>query len=211
MSHSKKPSRGYRRLPFQPDADAELEPIVDCLRLEPVPRARPHRGRSAAMEGYEVCGVRLLRWTLADADRLELAALAQKTVAGKKWVQVVLDPSINRRAWLQFAPGRAGEPLMRLRRLGDWIASARRGVVPGHAARFVTLRDGPSPAGEPAARQLPKEGDDVPVDVLGVQGDWIRLAAQGEDCERADGEDAGACPAGWTNLRATDGQPVVLP
>ncbi|MBI4346647.1 MAG: hypothetical protein HY553_07310 [Elusimicrobia bacterium] len=207
VSHPKNPSRGFKRLPFQPQADPDAEPLVDCQRLEGVPRARPKA--RAALAGFEVCGVRLLRWVQGDVDRLELAVVGQATVEGKRWLQVLIDPSINRRAWVRYAPGRSGEPLMRLRRLGDWITSARRGTVPGHAARKIALRSGPSDSSEPSASQLSREGADVPVDVLGVQGDWVRIAAESDACER-DAE-ADQCPSGWARWRSEDGEPLVLP
>lgn len=204
VTHARKPSRGFRRLPFQPAADPDAEPIIDCANLAPVPRASR---RAASASGFDVCGVRILRWLQADADRLELAVTAQKVEEGKRWLEVVLDPASGRRGWLQFAPGRQGVPLMRLRRLADWVTTSRQGMIPAHAARRLTLRSGPSEASEPAPLQLPSEGDDLPVDVLGVQGQWVKLSVAGSACER---EEA-SCPSGWALWRADDGEPRLLP
>lgn len=211
VSHGRKPSRGFKRLPFQPQPDPDLEPVVDCERLEPVPRASPRQ--EVELTGFEVCGVRLARAVFADADKLELAVTAQRAVAGKRWLEVLLEPALNRRAWLQFAPGRKGLALMRVVRLSDWVTGGRRGWVPAHASRLLTLRESPN-GGEPSRRQLPRDGQDLPVDVLGVQGAWVRLALDDAACERArdSGEAAdGACPSGWAEWRAGDGQPLLLP
>lgn len=211
VSHSRKPSRGFKRLPFQPEPNADLEPLVDCEQLEPVPRASPRQ--RTQLTGFEVCGIRLLRALWGDADRIELAITGHKTAGGKRWLQVLLEPALDRRAWIQFAPGRKGLALMRLSRLADWVTGARRAWVPAHASRLLTLHEAPA-GGEPSRRQLPRDGQDLAVDVLGVQGAWVRLALDDASCERARdaGEAAeGPCPSGWTEWRGADGQPLILP
>lgn len=210
VSHERKPSRGFRRLPFQPEANVDAEPTVDCQRLQPVPRAQPRK--KTQLEGFEVCGVRLLRWVRDRADRIELAVTSEKIAGGKRWLQVLLDPSINRRAWLQYAPGHKGEPVMRLLRLADWATHSRRATIPAHAARHLTLRAGPSDGDEAVRQQLPQDGQDLTVDILGVQGPWVRLAVDGCERSRDNGEgEEGNCPAGWAIWRDFDGKPLLFP
>ncbi|MBI4425089.1 MAG: hypothetical protein HY554_15260 [Elusimicrobia bacterium] len=208
VSHPRKPSPGFRRLPFQPEPDADAEPEIDCDRLQAAPRAKPAPGEAA--DGYAVCGVRLLRWRLGDADRLQLPVTAERAVGGRTWLQVVVEPAEDRRAWLPFAPGRGREPLMRRFPLSDWITGSGTATILRPEGRRALLRAGPAEEKEPAPRQLPGAGH-VQVRVRGIQGRWLRVELEGDACRGDPEADGALCPAGWLPWRSDSGQPLVVP
>ena len=212
VSRPGKRSRGFRRLPFQPRPDLDAKPEIDCESLVPVPRAT----REDSPEAYEVCGARLLGWTLgrgrtdADSSRIEFPVTADKIVRDKRWLEILLDPAKDRRAWVLFVPERSG--LMRFARLSDWATGGRRALIRAREVKHLVLRVAPSEEKEPISLSLRFGKDDLTVEVRGMQGAWARVELQTDACRRA--QDAGdelACPVGWMPWRADDGQPALWP
>ncbi|MCX5790491.1 MAG: hypothetical protein NTX64_18620 [Elusimicrobia bacterium] len=210
VSHPRKPSRGFRRLPFQPEPDPDADPVVDCKKPQPVLRPGPEGGP----ETYEVCGVRLLRWSIGDvagdSSRIELPFVREKVVDNKRWLQVILDPGKNLRGWVEFVPERSG--LMRAIRLFDWATGGRHSVVRARTARTLVLHAGPSYEKEPVPFKLPRGSGDLSVEVHGMQGAWARVEPQTEACLMARERDSDApCPEGWMPWRDDSGEPLLYP
>lgn len=203
VSHPRKPSPGLRRLPFQPRPDLDADPAVDCEDLEPRPSPASGEGRA------EVCGVRLLRWTSGEADRIELAATGQRGAQGRRWIEVLLDPASGRRGWVQFTPPRKGVEFMRLRRLSEWVAGSGHVTFPRDERRRLPMREAPSYEAEPSGPSLDLR-DDLRAAVLGVQGRWMRIAPEsGAGCGRE--REGTACPTGWVPWRSESGVVLAYP